>query len=311
MRLAIALSLFAVAAAGCGKDDGGSSSSGSSASSGSNARRISGGSEQRFGGVAFDIPSNWKPQLNQGKLGLVPEGANASGVLEEAYGVVTDPTIKSIDGPDADRIVQEISGAGATKQSGPDSRKFGDLDGRVWIYTMPAQNGKTAEVRLYAFMGDSACAFVALGLPEFISKRDKDIEAILGSMSKAAPAAAATGSGGSSVRQELCGKWIWISTFAANNGGGRQTDTWIILDVSGRYKWHYEHVSTNPNGAAWGSEDETGTWSATDTTISFKTDRGGAYTQQLVKRNHPKNTGDPMIVLDGKPYVTATNRKPW
>jgi hypothetical protein len=314
MRNALLLSLLALLAAGCGKDEGSSSSSSSSSSGSSpssNVKRISGGSEQRFGGVVFDIPSNWKSQLNQGRLVLTPDGANASGMLEELYLMVSDPSIKSIGGPEAEKLAQEAANNGATKKSGPDDRKFGDLDAKVWVYTLPAQGGKSAELRLYAFMGDGACALVALGFPDFIAKRDTDITAILASLSKPAPAAVTGTGGGSGVRPELCGKWIWISTFAANNGGGRQTDTWIILDAKGRYRWHYEHVSTNPNGAAWGSEDETGTWTATDNTISFKTDRGGEYTQQLVKRNYPKNTGDPMIVLDGKPYVTATNRKPW
>ncbi len=307
-----ALLLVALLAAGCGKDSGSSSSSSSSGSSGgssggSSAKRIPGGQEQRYQGVVFDIPSNWKSQMNEGKLVVMPDGANPSGILEEVYAVVSDPNVKSLDGPEVDRIAQEVSGAGATKKSGPESKKFGDLDGRVWIYTMPAQNGKTAEIRLYAFMGNGGCAFVALGLPESIAKRDSDINAILASMSK--PAAPSGGEGG--VRQELLGQWIWMSNFSANNGGGSQTNTWIKLGGDGRYQWHHDSVSTNPNGAAWGSQDETGTWSATDSTISFRPDRGNPYTQQLVKRNHPKNVGDPMIVLDGKAYVTATARRPW
>lgn len=311
-----ALFLIALLAAGCGKDSEGSSSSSSSSSSGgssasssggASAKRISGGQEQRYQGVVFDIPSNWKSQMNEGKLVVMPDGANPNGILEELYGVVSDPSVKSLGGADADRIVQELAGAGATKKSGPETRKFGDLDGRTWVYTMPAQNGKTAEVRVYAFMGNGACAFIALGLPESIAKRDSDINAILASMSN--PAAPAGGAGG--VRQELLGQWIWMSNFSANNGGGSQTNTWIKLGGDGRYQWHHDSVSTNPNGAAWGSQDETGTWSATDSTISFRPDRGNPYTQQLVKRNHPKNVGDPMIVLDGKAYVTATNRPAW
>ena len=32
---------------------------------------------------------------------------------------------------------------------------------------------------------------------------------------------------------------------------------------------------------------------------------------KLEKRNHPKNVNDPMIVLDGDAFVTATQRPPW
>jgi hypothetical protein len=38
---------------------------------------------------------------------------------------------------------------------------------------------------------------------------------------------------------------------------------------------------------------------------------GIPYSQLLERQNHPQNTNDPMLVLDGKPYVTATQRKPW
>ena len=317
MRQAIASAVLALLAAGCGKDEGSSSSSSSSSSSpssssSSSARRISGGTETRFGGTLFDIPSNWKSQVQGDALILAPDGANPSGTVEELYLMGADSAVTSLTSGDMERSIEKTAGQlqpGATKKSGPDTATFGTLEGRKWVWSAKAQNGKEVEIRAWGWMGSSGCALVALGFPDVLAKRERDVEAILASMSK--PAAAATGdSGGSGVRQELCGKWIWMTNVAANNGG-RQTNTWIILDASGRYKWHYESVSTNPNGAAWGSEDETGTWSATDKTISFKTDRGGAYTQKLEKRNHPKNTGDPMIVLDGKAYVTATNRQPW
>ncbi|HZV69137.1 MAG TPA: hypothetical protein VFG10_06315 [Saprospiraceae bacterium] len=31
----------------------------------------------------------------------------------------------------------------------------------------------------------------------------------------------------------------------------------------------------------------------------------------LEQRNHPKNVNDPMIVLDGRAFVTAYNKPPW
>lgn len=304
MRLSLTLLLAAALAAGCGKDSG---SSPGSSSGGSSAKRISGGQEQRFGGVTFDIPGSWKSQLNEGKLLVMPGDANASGMLEELYGFVNDPSIRSLDGPQVEQMAREFAGAGATKKSGPDSRKFGDLDGRVWVYSFPAQGGKTAEIRLYGFIANGACAFVALGLPEALAKRQADIEAILASLSKPAPAAA--GAGG--VRQELLGQWIWISTNSLQTGGGSQSNTWIVFEADGRYKWHHDSVRTAKEGAAWGSQDETGRWSATDDAITFTPDGGNAYTQRLEKRNHPKNVNDPMIVLDGQPYVTAGPRRPW
>lgn len=307
MRPILSLLLAAVLAAGCGKDSGSSPSSSGSSSGGSAAKRISGGQAQRFGGVTFDIPGSWKSQLTEGKLVVMPADANASGMLEEIYAFVNDPSIRSLEGPQVEQIAQQFSGAGATKMSGPDTKKFGDMDGRTWVFTMPAQGGKTAEVRLYAFLGNGACAFVALGLPEALAKRESDIEAILASISK--PAAAAGGAGGG--RQELLGQWIWISTNSLQSGGGSQSSTWIVFEGDGRYKWHHDSVRTAAEGGVWGSQDEAGRWSATDDSITFTPDQGTPYTQTLEKRNHPKNVNDPMIVLNGQPYVTAGPRRPW
>ncbi|MCC6742007.1 MAG: hypothetical protein IT452_23505 [Planctomycetia bacterium] len=307
MRTALTLLLAAVLAAGCGKDSGSSSSSPGSSSGGSSAKRISGGQAQRFGGVTFDIPGSWKSQLNQGKLLVMPADANASGLLEELYGFVNDPSIKSLDGPQVEQLAQEFAGAGATRKSGPESKTFGDVEGRAWVYTFPAQGGKTAEIRLYGFMGNGGCAFVALGLPEALSKRESDIEAILASISKSA----ATAAGSVGVRQELLGQWIWISTNSLQGGGGSQSSTWIQFGADGRYKWHHDSVRTAAEGGVWGSQDESGRWSATDDSITFTPDQGAPYTQTLEKRNHPKNANDPMIVLNGQPYVTAGPRPPW
>jgi len=309
MRHAIALSLFALLAAGCGKDEGGSSSS---SSSGPSARRISGGTETRFKGIVFDIPANWKSQAQGDALVLTPDGANPTGSVEEFYLMGADTAVTSLSGEAMEQSLAKSAGQlqpGATKKSGPDSATFGAMEGRKWVWSAKAQNGKDVEVRAWGWMGTSGTALIALGYPDALAKREKDVEAILASMSK--PAAPAAGGGGGGVAQELCGQWFWMSNFTANNGGGLQTNTWIMLDASGRYKWHYESVSTNPNGAVWGSEDETGTWSTAEGTISFRPDRGNPYMQALVKRNHPKNVGDPMIVLDGKAYVTATNRPAW
>ncbi|KAF0244435.1 MAG: hypothetical protein FD180_2556 [Planctomycetota bacterium] len=309
MRHAIALSVLAFLLAGCGKDEGGSSSS---SSSGPSARRISGGTETRFKGIVFDIPSNWKSQAQGDALVLAPDGANSTGSVEEFYLMGADTAVTSLSGEAMEQSLAKSAAQlqpGATKKSGPDSATFGALEGRKWVWSAKAQNGKDVEVRAWGWMGTSGSALIALGFPDVLAKREKDVEAILASMSK--PAAPASGGGGGGIAQELCGQWIWFSNFTANNGGGSQTNTWILLEASGRYKWHYDSVSTNPNGAAWGSEDETGTWSAAEGTISFRPDRGNPYTQALVKRNHPKNVGDPMIVLDGKAYVTATNRPAW
>lgn len=285
---------------GCGGDAGGGA-----------VRRIAGGQEIRFQGVTFDLPASWRSQAGNGGMQLVPEGANPNGVLEEMYLLGGDPAVRSLAGDDAEQsILQSIEQIqpGAEKKRGPEAARFGALEGRTWVWSASAQNGRDVEIRVFAFLGNHGCALFALGYPEQLARRAGDLDAILGSMAKSV-APAAGGAGG--VAEELVGQWIWMSNFSAANGGGSQSNTWILLQGDGRYRWHHDSVSSNPNGAAWGSEDEAGTWSVAGDAITFRPDRGDPYTQALEKRNHPKNVNDPMIVLDGKAYVTASNRRPW
>ena len=287
---------------GCGAEPGAATA----------VRRIAGGKETRYQGVTFDLPAHWQAQQNEGGLQLTPNGANASGLLEEMYLLGGEPGVRSLTGPEAERSIQQSVDQllpDATKKSGPVDATFGALPGRTWTWTARSQYDKDVELRVFAFMGNHGCALFALGLPDVLAKRQADLAAILGSMTNSAAGGdgkAATGG----VAAELVGQWIWMSNVTAQ-GGGSQTNTWINLQADGRYQWHHDSVSTNPNGAAWGAEDETGQWSAAGASITFRPDRGEPYTQQLAKRNHPKNQNDPMIVLDGKAYVTATSRRPW
>ncbi|MBI2920113.1 MAG: lipocalin family protein [Planctomycetes bacterium] len=291
--------------AGCGKDD----SSSSSSSSSSSARHIEGGTAGTFRGVAYDVPKTWQIQPRGDAVILFPEGSNPTGQVEELYMLVADTAVKDLAGADFERSIEKGVGQiqpGATKASGPDSKRFGDLDGRAWVYSCKTPDGRSAEVRAFGFMGTCGCALLAIGFPDVLAKRDPDVQAILGSLSK--PPAPPPGT--ASVRPELAGTWIWITNFNANSGG-RQTDTTLVLGADGSYRYSYNSVNSNPFGAAWGSERDAGTWTATENSITFKSQDGRAVTQTLEKRNHPKNTGDPMIILDGKAFVTALRKDPW
>ncbi len=282
---------------------------------GGGAARIADGKPVRFRGVEFDVPASWSVQSSDDGMRFQPEGANASGTLEELYLLTGEPSLRTLDGDAVEnallQVVEQLQ-PGATKRGGPATRRFGDLDGRTWTWTGRSQFDKDVEIRAFAFLGDHACAVFAVGLPDALARRSADLDAVLGSMRKPDGATpAATGPAGSAGGQELVGQWIWLSNFSATNGGGSQSNTWITLQADGRYQWHHDSVSTNPNGAAWGSQDESGTWAVSGDTITFRPDGGAPYTQSLEKRNHPQNVRDPMIVLDGKAYVTASNRRPW
>jgi hypothetical protein len=116
------------------------------------------------------------------------------------------------------------------------------------------------------------------------------------------------GEGG--IHMELVGKWCWISVTTANQGA-RQSSRCITLNGNGTYAYAGETDSYNPNGGATSQSADSGTWTATETTLTAHSRSGKAITYRLEKRNHPKNVRDPMIVLDGQAFVTAYNKPPW
>jgi hypothetical protein len=116
--------------------------------------------------------------------------------------------------------------------------------------------------------------------------------------------------GEGSVHMELVGKWCWISVTTANQGA-RQSSRCITLNGNGTYTYVGATDSYNPYGGAASQSTESGTWTATDTTLTAHARGGRTTTYRLEKRNHPKNVRDPMIVLDGQAFVTAYNKPPW
>jgi hypothetical protein len=118
-------------------------------------------------------------------------------------------------------------------------------------------------------------------------------------------------SGAGSVHAELVGKWCWVSQVYANNGGARQSNRCITLNGNGTYAYAGLTDSYNPNGGATSQSADSGTWTATESTLTARSVTGKVVTYQLEKRNHPKNVRDPMIVLNGEPFVTFYNKPPW
>jgi hypothetical protein len=116
--------------------------------------------------------------------------------------------------------------------------------------------------------------------------------------------------GEGSIHQELVGKWCWISVTTANQGA-RQSSRCITLNGNGTYAYAGMTDSYNPNGGATSESSDSGTWTATETTLTAHSRSGKTVTYTLEKRNHPKNVRDPMIVLDGQAFVTAYNKAPW
>ena len=72
-------------------------------------------------------------------------------------------------------------------------------------------------------------------------------------------------------------------------------------------------MDANTNSAWAGTSSQssdTGTWQVQGNRLHYQSRTRGKGSYQLQKINHPK-TGDPMIVLDGEPYVTFYQKAPW
>ena len=62
---------------------------------------------------------------------------------------------------------------------------------------------------------------------------------------------------------------------------------------------------------ATSQSSDSGSWTATESTLTTRSVGGRVTVYRLEKRNHPKNVRDPMIVLNGETFVTYFNKPPW
>ncbi len=119
---------------------------------------------------------------------------------------------------------------------------------------------------------------------------------------------------------ELAGKWCYMSTYMLNSNsgggtGGSSSEECITLHANGQFEYYAENsMSTNTN-SYWGGtssqNSDSGSWWFDGEKIHYQSQRTGkSGSYQLEKRNHPKNR-DPMIVLDGRAYVTQYQKAPW
>lgn len=120
-------------------------------------------------------------------------------------------------------------------------------------------------------------------------------------------------SNGGNVAQELVGKWCWTNVNTTNTGGSSSSEC-IVLNANGTYEYASErsmdaNTSTFYAGTSSQGSDQ-GTWWVQGDKIFYNSQTRGQGSYQLQKQNHPK-TGDPMIVLNGEPYVTFYQKQPW
>lgn len=112
------------------------------------------------------------------------------------------------------------------------------------------------------------------------------------------------------IAPELVGQWCYM-----NNSLNSGTNNCITLNADGTYVYKGESSRTVSTPDLYGGTSsqgsDRGTWYLRGDRIYYNSQTKGPGSYRLEKRNHPKNVGDPMIVLDGEAYVTATLKQPW
>ncbi len=112
------------------------------------------------------------------------------------------------------------------------------------------------------------------------------------------------------IPMELVGQWCYM-----NMGTNSQSSRCVVLNADGTYTFSSESsrsVNTDAFSGGTASQDaDRGTWYVQGDRIYYNSQTTGQGSYRLEKRNHPKNVNDPMIVIDGEPYVTTTSRPPW
>ncbi len=120
--------------------------------------------------------------------------------------------------------------------------------------------------------------------------------------------------GQKSVPPELAGNWCVMRSTSTNSGGSFSSEC-ITLNPDGTYIYSSESsMSVNTPDLAGGTSSQggdRGTWWMEGERFFYNSPTYGTGSYRLEKRNHPKNTSDPMIVLDGKAYVTTKLKAPW
>ena len=109
---------------------------------------------------------------------------------------------------------------------------------------------------------------------------------------------------------ELCGQWTYYSGGGTYTGGSYSVQRSVVLNQDGSYIYQGEASNSGGNGQSYGDGRDHGSWWIQGETLCAKSSVTGELTQYPIELRNNKN-GDPMIVIDGDAYVTATARAPW
>lgn len=264
-------------------------------------KAIADGKELRFAGVAAHVPGSWNVVPQGNATLVVPQGANQT-LIEEIYGFIGEPTLKTLDTPGLepylDNAVMQLLQVPAQRAGPGEAAKVGALEGKTWKWTARLIDGRTAEVRAWAFVGSYAGSFVAIATPEVLARRMPEVESILGSVHR--PTAAAIDAA------RLCTTWV-----RAFGGGtaliGNANEQRITFDASGRYHYHSEGTSHGVFHTGSSQTDISGSWRLVGDQLTGVSDSGETQTFTVEARTEA-GTGAAVLAIDGTEFRQAEGR---
>jgi hypothetical protein len=131
----------------------------------------------------------------------------------------------------------------------------------------------------------------------------------------AVPSAMPGGNANGSIDASMAGRWCESSTYTNTyQGGGSSHSTCIVLNQDGTYEYNSEGSVSGYTPGAYGASNsqgsDRGTWKVQgNTLISVSQVTGQTKSYQFYKQNNKNN--DPMLVIDGREFVTFYSKSPW
>ncbi|MEP6796272.1 MAG: hypothetical protein ABJB16_18230, partial [Saprospiraceae bacterium] len=179
--------------------------------------------------------------------------------------------------------------------------------GQVFPYQLSA-----GYIRLTTSQGEISFQYTIKGDQLSLSGNNSTVTYSRGNVSSGNGQQQSTGTG--QVAMELVGKWCFTNVNSYNQGASSSSEC-VTLNADGTYLYHNESSrSVNTPDYAGGTSsqtDDNGTWYVQGDRLYVHSQTVGDASYKIEKRNHPKNVNDPMIVLDGRTFVTAYNKPPW
>jgi hypothetical protein len=224
-------------------------------------------------------------------------------VTQQTPAIVSDPTTRKInDGStNTDELIGVWSGNG-------ESIEFKSNAQCIYLGNTFPYEISQSHVILTTAQGKVMFAYTIQGNQLNLSANGRQVTYVRG---KAGPVVSANkNAGGGDIAQELVGRWCYMS-----NSLSSSTNRCITLNADGTYTYNSESSRTVNTAELYGGTssqgEDRGTWYVQGDRIYYNSQTQGQGSYRLEKRNHPKNVSDPMIVLDGEAYVTATLKAPW